>query len=304
MSKLYSKMTDLIGKTPIVKINSLGCDNLWAKIEYFNPAGSVKDRICFNMLQEAIKRGEVDKNTTVVEPTSGNTGVGLAFCCAVFGIKFIATMPENMSQERMKLIKAYGAEIILTPRENGMKGTVERAYEIVDNIKAKGEKAYMPMQFENMDNPKAHIKTAEEIFEDTDGKVDVLVAGIGTGGTISGAGQKLKEMKPSIKTVGVEAFESPLLTQGQAGPHIIQGISANFVPKTLNRALVDEIIDVKGCYAKEIARQIARDEGLLVGISSGAVLYAAREVAKRDNSMVVAVLADYGERYLSGDLYE
>ncbi len=304
MPKLYSKMTDLIGSTPIVKINSLGCDNLWAKIEYFNPAGSVKDRIAFNMLQEAMNRGEIDENTTVVEPTSGNTGVGLAFCCAVFGLKFIATMPENMSHERLKLIQAYGAEIVLTPREKGMQGAVDCAYEIAQSIKEKGEKAYMPMQFENMDNPKAHIKTAEEIFEDTDGKIDVLVAGIGTGGTISGAGQKLKELKPGIKTIGVEAFESPLLTHGQAGPHSIQGISANFVPKTLNRALVDEIIDVKGSYAAQIARQVAREEGLLVGISSGAVLYAAREVAKRDNSMVVAILADYGERYLSGDLYE
>jgi cysteine synthase A len=304
MSKLYSKMPDLIGNTPIVKINSLGCDNLWAKVEYFNPAGSIKDRIAYNMLQEAIKRGEIGKDTIIVEPTSGNTGVGLAFCCSVLGNKFIATMPENMTQERIKLIQAYGAEIVLTPKENGMKGSVDRAYEITDDLKADGKKVYMPMQFENLDNPKAHFKTAEEIFEDTDGKVDVVVAGIGTGGTISGIAQRLKELKPKIKAIGVEAFESPLLTKGQAGAHCIQGISANFIPKTLNKALIDEIIDVKGSYATEIARQVAHDEGLLIGISAGAALYAAREIAKRDNSMVVAILPDCGERYLSGDLYE
>lgn len=297
MQKLYSNILDTIGNTPIVNFEG----NLWVKLEYFNPAGSVKDRIADSMLKRAVKRGEIGPDTTIIEPTSGNTGVGLAFCAAALGMKFIAVMPENMSEERKKLIKAYGAELVLTPKELGMQGSVDKANEIARNLK----NTYIPMQFENQDNPLAHYETtAEEIWQATDGKIDIFVASMGTGGTISGVGKKLKELKPGLMTVGVEAKESPLLTEGKFGPHKIQGISPNFIPKTLHREYVDSIIDVKGDDAVLVAREAAK-KGFLVGISSGATLKAAQDVAKENpEKFIVCVLADNGERYLSGELYE
>jgi len=303
MQKLYSNITETIGNTPIVRVNSLGAQNLWAKLEFFNPAGSIKDRASFNMLNEALSSGTITKESVIIEPTSGNTGVGLAFCAAALGLKFIAVMPENMSDERKKLIKAYGAELVLTSAQKGMQGSVDKADEMAHEL---GGKAYIPMQFENKHNPEVHyLKTAEEIYKQTDGKIDIFVAGTGTCGTITGAGKRLKELNPDIITIGVEAAESPLLTQGTAGPHKIQGISPNFVPEILDRQYVDEIFDVKGDDAVETARKVAREEGLLVGISSGAVLFAMKEIAKRyENKMIVGILADNGERYLSGELYE
>ena len=271
------------------------------KLEYFNPAGSAKDRVAYSMLKGALDRGEVTENTPIIEPTSGNTGIALAMCAGVLGLKFIAVMPDNMSKERIKLIKAYGAEITLTPAKEGMQGSVQKAQELEKELNG-----FIPMQFENQDNPNAHFEgTAEEIFEQTEGKIDVLVASIGTGGTISGCAKKLKELKPEIKVIGVEAAESPLLTQGFAGPHKIQGISANFVPKTLNRELIDEIIDIKGDDAIQASRNIAKKEGLLVGISSGAVLCAINKISENyQDKMIVGILCDSGERYLSSELYE
>ncbi len=306
MQKLYSNILETIGNTPIVQVQSLGVQNVWAKLEFFNPAGSIKDRVAYNMLKEALREGVITKETVIVEPTSGNTGVGLAFCAAAMGLKFIAVMPENMSEERKKLIKAYGAQLVLTPKAKGMQGAVDKANELVKEFGC-----YMPMQFENKYNPAIHYATtAEEIYEQTEGKIDILVAGIGTGGTITGAGKRLKELNPHIITIGVEAAESPLLTQGSAGAHKIQGISANFVPEILNRQYVDEIFDVKGDDAIKTAREIAHEEGLLVGISSGAVLFAMKEIAQRYENkqgkapMIVGILADNGERYLSGELYD
>lgn len=298
-------MLELIGKTPVVKLKSLGDNNLYAKIEFFNPAGSIKDRVAYFMLKSALDKGQIDKNTVIIEPTSGNTGVGLAFCATVMGLKFIAVMPENMSLERIKLIRAYGAEIILTKKEEGMKGSVERAEQMAKELEAQGKTAFIPMQFSNPDNPKTHeFSTAKEIFDDFEGKIDILVATIGTGGTISGIGKKLKELKPDVKIIGVEAAESPLLTKGFASAHKIQGISANFIPKTLNRDVIDEIIDVKGDDAILTSRNIAKNEGILVGISSGAALFAANEIAKNNkNKTVLVILPDTGERYLSGELY-
>ena len=301
MQKLYSNILETIGSTPIIHLNSIEHKNSWVKLECFNPAGSAKDRVAYSMLKGALDRGEVTKNTPIIEPTSGNTGIALAMCAGVLGLKFIAVMPDNMSKERIKLIKAYGAEIILTPAKDGMQGSVQKAQELKKELNG-----FIPMQFENQDNPNAHFEgTAEEIFEQTEGKIDVLVASIGTGGTISGCAKKLKELKPEIKVIGVEAAESPLLTQGFAGPHKIQGISANFVPKTLNRDLIDEIIDIKGDDAIQTSRNIAKKEGLLVGISSGAVLCAINKISKNyKDKMIVGILCDSGERYLSSELYE
>lgn len=301
MQKLYSNILETIGSTPIVRLNSVEHKNAWVKLEYFNPAGSAKDRVAYSMLKGALKRGEITKNTSIIEPTSGNTGIALAMCAGVMGLKFIAVMPDNMSKERIKLIKAYGAEIVLTPAKDGMQGSVQKAQELKEKLNG-----FIPMQFENSDNPNAHFTgTAEEIFNQTEGKIDVLVASIGTGGTISGCAKKLKELKPEIKIIGVEAAESPLLTQGYAGPHKIQGISANFVPKTLDMTLIDEIIDIKSDDAIETSRNIARTEGLLVGISSGAVLCAINKISgKYQDEMIVGILTDSGERYLSSELYE
>ncbi len=308
MQKLYSNILELIGNTPLVKINSFDYDNLYGKLEYFNPAGSIKDRVALNMIKHAQERGEIDNNTIIIEPTSGNTGIGLAFCASSLGLKFVAVMPENMSQERIKLMRAYGADVILTSKEKGIKGSVDMAEELAKKYQNEGKKIFIPMQFENTDNPEIHeLTTAKEIFDDTDGKMDIVVASIGTGGTISGIAKKIKELKPSVKIIGVEAYESPLLTKGIAGVHKIQGISANFIPKTLNRELVDKIIDVKGDDAIQTARQIAKEEGILIGISSGATLFAAKEIIKEykeNNPFIVAILPDGGEKYLSGDLYE
>lgn len=301
MQKLYSNILETIGSTPIVRLNSIKHKNVWVKLEYFNPAGSAKDRVAYYMLKNALANGKITKNTPIIEPTSGNTGIALAMCAGVLGMKFIAVMPDNMSKERIKLIKAYGAEIVLTPAKDGMQGSVQKAQELKEELNG-----FIPMQFENPDNPEAHYTgTAEEIFNQTGGKIDILVASIGTGGTISGCAKKLKELKPEIKVIGVEAAESPLLTQGFAGPHKIQGISANFIPKTLNKELIDEIVDIKGEDAIQTSRQIAKTEGLLVGISSGAVLCAMKEISEKyQDKMIVGILTDSGERYLSSELYE
>ncbi len=301
MQKLYSNILETIGSTPIVRLNSVTHKNSWVKLEYFNPAGSAKDRVAYSMLRKALENKEITLETPIIEPTSGNTGIALAMCAGVLGMKFIAVMPDNMSEERIKLIRAYGAEIVLTPAVDGMQGSVARANELKKELNG-----FIPMQFTNPNNPSAHYNgTGEEIFEQTEGKIDVLVASIGTGGTISGCAKRLKELKPEIKVIGVEAAESPLLTKGYTGAHKIQGISANFVPETLDRDLIDEIIDVKGDDAIKCAREIAQKEGLLVGISSGATLCAMKEIAKNyKDKMIIGILTDSGERYLSSELYE
>ena len=313
MPKLYSNVLQLIGNTPIVKVNGAFCgykpQNLWAKLEYFNPAGSVKDRVAFNMLKTALDEGKIDKNTVIIEPTSGNTGIGLALCACVLGLKFIAVMPENMSQERKSLISAYGAQLVLTPKQLGMKGSLDKTQELIKEYKQKGISVFEPSQFEKKTNPQTHFDTtANEIWDATEGKIDILIAGIGTGGTISGTAKRLKELKPEILAYGVEAYESPLLTKGQTGPHLIQGISANFVPNTLNREIIDKVIDIKGEDAISTMREAAKNEGILVGISSGAVLKAGVELDKKlffegKNKMIVCILADNGERYLSSGVF-
>lgn len=313
MQKLYSNVLDLIGNTPIVKINGTyegyKPKNLWAKLEYFNPGGSIKDRVAYNMLKTALDKMQIGPDTIIIEPTSGNTGVGLALCASILGLKFIAIMPENMSDERKKLIAAYGAKIILTPKCAGMQGSVDKAAQLANELSDDGKSVYQPMQFENADNPDAHYKTtANEIWEATGGQVNVVVAGIGTGGTISGCAKRLKELNPKIKAYGVEAAESPLLTEGKAGSHIIQGISSNFIPKTLDRKIVDDVIDIKGDDAMATTRAMAKNEGLLLGISSGAVLKAGLELDKKyffagKDKMTVCILADNGERYLSGGIF-
>ena len=312
MPKLYSNLLELIGNTPIVKVcgtyKGYKPKNLYVKLEYFNPAGSIKDRVAYNILKCARERGELEEGSVIVEPTSGNTGVGLALCASIMGYEFIAVMPENMSDERKKLIKAYGAQIVLTPKNLGMQGSVDKAAQIIQELKSKGKKVFESKQFENPDNPLAHIKTADEIFEATEGKVDIVIAGAGTGGTICGVSKRLKELNPKIAAYAVEAAESPLLTQGYAAAHAIQGISANFIPKTFTREAVDKIIDIKGDDAIEMTRLAAKTEGLLVGISSGAVLKAGLELDKKfsfegKDKMIVCILPDNGERYLSGSVF-
>lgn len=278
---IYNNITELIGKTPLVRLNKLSKEldaEIIAKIEYFNPGGSVKDRIGLAMIEDAEKRGLINKDTVIIEPTSGNTGIALAMVCAVKGYKLILTMPETMSIERRKLLRAYGAEIVLTPGEKGMKGAIEKAFEIYNST----PNAFMPQQFENLANPEIHRRTtALEIWNDTNGQVDIFVAGVGTGGTITGVGEVLKEKKPSVKIVAVEPFESAVLSGEMPRPHKIQGIGAGFVPKVLNTKIYDQIIKVKSDDAFEMSRYLAREEGILVGISSGAALYGAVEVAKR-----------------------
>lgn len=312
MPKLYSNLLELIGNTPIVKINGTyegyKPKNLYAKLEYFNPAGSIKDRVAYNMLKSAYDKGLITPDTVIVEPTSGNTGVGLALCASIMGIEFIAVMPENMTEERKKLIAAYGAKVVTTPKNLGMQGSVEKANQIAKKLKAEGKNVFETKQFENPENPASHIKTADEIWKDTNGEIKVLVSGIGTGGTISGCAKRLKEHNPKIKVLGVEPAESPLLTQGVAAAHKIQGIGANFIPQTLNKDLVDKIVDIKGDEAINITREAAKQEGLLVGVSSGAVLKAALELDKKfffegRDDMIVAIFADSGERYLSGGIF-
>lgn len=295
--KVYENVLELIGKTPMVKYN----DNILLKLEFLNPSHSVKDRASFYMLNEAKKQGLIDKDTVVIEPTSGNTGIGLAMCCAVMGLKIIIVMPESMSIERRKMIQGYGAELVLTPKEQGMQGAVDKAKELTKQYK----NSFMPMQFANMANPLAHIETtSKEIFEDTDGKVDIFVAGIGTGGTATGVAKGLKDLKPSVKVFGVEPLESPLLTEGKAGPHKIQGIGANFVPEIYKNGKLDGVMTISGDEAIEKAKYLAKNKGILAGISSGANLAAALKLSEQNlDKVIVTVMCDFGERYLSTELF-
>lgn len=302
--KIYKKITELIGKTPLLELSNIEDDEkleatLLAKLEFFNPAGSVKDRVAKNMIEEAEKRGELKKGATIIEPTSGNTGIGIAAVAASKGYRAILTMPDTMSVERRSLLKAYGAEIVLTDGNLGMMGAIEKAKEISKSI----EGSFIAGQFTNPDNVDAHIKTtAPEIWEDTDGKVDIFVAGVGTGGTISGVGSFLKNKNPDIKIVAVEPSGSPVLSKGIAGKHKLQGIGAGFIPETLNTEIYDEIICVSDDDAYKEAKRLSKKEGILVGITSGAAVFAAIELAKRNENkgkVIVALLPDTGERYLS-----
>ena len=288
-----------IGNTPLVQTRN---KNILVKLEYFNPSGSVKDRAAFNILNTAFKRKLVNKNTYIIEATSGNMGISLAFVSSALGLNFCAVMPENMTIERRKLISAYGAKIVLTPAKDGMKGVVAKVQEMVKEYQKRGKKVFIPSQFENILNPLAHTQTAKEILKDTNGKVKAVFAGIGSGGTATGVGRYLKKINPKIKIIGVEPKESPLLTKGVAGPHKIQGIGANFVPKILDLKVIDKIIDITSEDAFKTAREAAK-EGLFVGISAGAVLKAAKDYAKKNKKdLIVAILPDGGARYLSGEL--
>ena len=301
--KIANNMTELIGNTPLVKINKLSSANILAKVESFNPAGSIKDRPALNMIEKAEQEGLINKDTIIIEPTSGNTGIGLAMVCAIKGYKMILTMPETMSLERRKLLQAYGAELVLTDGAKGMQGAVDKAIE----LSQKYPNSFIPQQFDNPANPDAHIKTtAEEIWRDTDGKVDVIIAGVGTGGTITGIAKGLKRHNPNIKTIAVEPDSSQVLAGKPAGAHKIQGIGANFVPKNFDYNVVDEIIPVSDEDAIETSRKLAKEEGILCGISSGAAMYAAIDISKRPeykNKMIVVILPDLGERYLSSELF-
>ncbi len=306
--KTYERITDLIGGTPLLKftnyskIKQLGA-TVYGKLEYFNPAGSVKDRVAKAMIDDAESKGILKPNAVIIEPTSGNTGIGLASVAASRGYKIILTMPETMSVERRNLLKAYGAQLVLTDGSKGMKGAIEKAQELA----AETPNSFIPSQFTNGANPTAHFNTTgPEIWEDTDGKVDIFVAGVGTGGTISGVGEYLKSKNPNIKVVAVEPATSPVLSKGTAGPHKIQGIGAGFVPEILNTEIYDEIITVEAEDAFETGRTLARKEGVLVGISSGAAVWAASELAKRpenEGKIIVALLPDTGERYLSTPMF-
>lgn len=305
---IYKNVTELIGNTPVVELSNLEKEEglkaqLLAKVEFFNPAGSVKDRIAKRMIEKAEEQGLLKKGATIIEPTSGNTGIGLASVCASKGYKAIFTMPETMSVERRNLLKAYGARIVLTPGSQGMKGAIAKAKELQEST----PNSLIPSQFTNLENPQAHYETTgPELWEQTDGEIDIFVAGVGTGGTISGTGKYLKEKNPNIKIVAVEPEGSPVLSQGKAGPHGIQGIGAGFVPDTLNTQIYDEIITVTNENAYNTGRAIAQKEGLLVGISSGASVYAAIQLAKRpenEGKRIVALMPDTGERYLSTPMF-
>ena len=307
--KVSKNILETVGNTPLVELNNLKeklgfAGNIIAKVEFFNPAGSVKDRIAKAMIEEAEKAGLINKNTVLVEPTSGNTGIGLSMVAASKGLRIILTMPETMSIERRNLLKAYGAELVLTDGSKGMKGAIEKAEELAKEI----PNAFIPSQFTNPANPNIHyFTTGKEIYRDLDGKVDFFVAGVGTGGTISGVGKALKEQNPNIKVVAVEPLTSPVLSEGHAGPHKIQGIGAGFVPKTLNTSIYDEIIRVSNEDAFATGKLIARTEGTLVGISSGAALFAAIELANRPENRgknIVVLLPDTGERYLSTPMFQ
>ena len=309
MSKVKNSFLDLVGNTPLVRVNNLikkdelKADVL-AKLEYFNPAGSVKDRIAKEMILDALEKRLINENTTLIEPTSGNTGIGLSAVATALNLKIIITMPETMSVERRNLMKAYGAELVLTPGSEGMKGAIAKAKELASQI----ENSFIPGQFENPANPTAHYKTTgPEIYEQTEGKVDIFVAGVGTGGTISGIGKYLKEKNPEVKVVAVEPASSPVLSTGKGGAHKIQGIGAGFVPETLDTKIYDEIITVENEDAFATGKEMAKTEGILVGISSGAALYAAKELAKREENAgktIVVLLPDGGDRYLSTPLIQ
>lgn len=302
---IHENILELIGNTPLVKLNKInkGFADIAVKLEYFNPANSVKDRAASNMIKIAEQDGLINKDTIIIEPTSGNTGIGLALVCAVKGYKLILTMPENMSDERKKMLKGYGAKLILTSAETGMQGAVDKAEELLKTYK----NSFMPSQFSNPNNPLAHKYTAEEIIKDTNGKIDIFVASFGTGGTISGVGKFLKEFNPNIKIVTVEPKESPLVTEGKAGLHGIQGIGANFVPQNLNLNVIDEIKTIATQDAINTAKEMAKQEGILCGISSGANVRCALDLSNLEENkdkLIVAMTCDYGERYLSTPLFD
>lgn len=309
MSKIAKKLTDLIGNTPLLELSNYEKKHeleakILVKLEYFNPLGSVKDRVAYAMIEEGIKSGKIKQDTVIIEPTSGNTGIGLAFVAASKGLRLILTMPDTMSIERRKIVAALGAEVVLTPGAEGMKGSIKKAEELAKEY----GNAFIPQQFENKANPEAHKKTtAVEIWNDTDGMVDIFIAGVGTGGTVSGTGEALKEKNPNVKVVAVEPASSPVLSGGKPGPHKIQGIGAGFVPGNMNMDIIDEVFRVENEEAFRLAREIAKEEGLLVGISSGAAVYAATELAKRKENKgknIVVLLPDTGERYLSTTLFD
>jgi len=309
MLKIARSLTDLIGNTPLLELVNYNQENqlqasVIAKLEYFNPAGSVKDRIALAMIKDGEEKGLLKKGTVIIEPTSGNTGIGLAFVAAARGYRLILTMPETMSIERRNLLKALGAELVLTPGSEGMKGAIKQAEELAADI----ADSYIPQQFKNPANPEIHRQTtAKEIWRDTDGKVDIFIAGVGTGGTVTGVGEALKVKKAGVQIIAVEPFDSPVLSGGSPGPHKIQGIGAGFVPDVFNASIIDEIFKVKNEDAFQTSRTLARTEGLLAGISSGAALYAATELASRSenkNKNIVVLLPDTGERYLSTVLFQ
>ena len=307
MGKIFNDITETIGRTPLVRINRLADGTgatVLAKLESFNPLSSVKDRIGVSMINAAESEGLINKDTVIIEPTSGNTGISLAFVCAARGYRLILTMPDTMSLERRKLLTIFGAELVLTDGSRGMRGAVEEAEKIQKSIR----NSFMPQQFKNAANPEIHRKTtAEEIWADTGGSVDIFIAGVGTGGTITGVGEILKQRKPLVKIIAVEPADSPVLSGGSAGPHKIQGIGAGFVPEVLNTGIIDEIIQVSNEDAGIMTRKIIREEGILAGISSGAAMWAAIEVAKRRESagkVIVVVLPDTGERYLSTSMFQ